>query len=121
MALSKQYFTVLQLLRTARQQIDMNLAEWQAFCGKDRDYDNVELFMEATYGHKDIMKETFKSWEMQRDKVTQLLKVQTEHLKGRIDRKMEEVESLREGVRPTICFLLALASLRLNLDVFQLY
>lgn len=42
--------------------------------------------------------ETFKAWEMQLDKVTQLLKTQTEHLKGRVDRKMEEVESLRDGV-----------------------
>lgn len=110
MSLSKQYFTVLQLLRTAGQQIDVNFSEWQAVCGAAigvQEQDNVSRFLQALTPSELTSNEQLKCWETQRDKVTQLLEAQTKHLKGRIDRKTEEVKSLRDGVRRSIfasCF-----------------
>lgn len=102
MALSKQYFTVLQLLRTARQQIDVNFAEWQVFCEKaagNEDHYEIFIFLRNLECSGGARKELVECWQAQLDTVTELLKAQTEHLKGRIDRKTEEVESLRDGVR----------------------
>lgn len=101
MALSKQYFTVLQLLRTARQQVDINFAEWKLFC-EDTAEDHFQIL--PLYGlarSRSAHREWSKCWQAQVDEVTELLKAQTEHLKGRIDRKTEEVQSLRDGVRLT--------------------
>lgn len=112
MALSKQYFTVLQLLRTARQQIDVNFAEWKVFCdnaaGKEYHLE-IFLFLGNLAPHGVAREKWFECWQAQIDKVTELLKAQIEQLEGRIDRKTEEVESLRDGVRLTtvsfcICF-----------------
>lgn len=99
MTLSKQYFTVLQLLRTARQQIDLNLAAWDEFCGTSQEgqllFEKEWFVLNKTGGNE----ESLKSWETQQNKVTQHLRIQTESLRGRIDRKTEEVKSLRDGVR----------------------
>lgn len=99
MTLSKQYFTVLQLLRTARQQIDLNLAAWEEFCGTSQEGQAVFIRKYFILTEKGVNEETLKSWETQQNKVTQHLRIQTESLRGRIDRKTEEVKSLRDGVR----------------------
>lgn len=104
MALSKQYFTILQLLRTARQQVDVNFAEWKVFCedaAESEDHVEMSVFLHDLVPSGVAPKEWFKCWQSQIDKVTELLKAHSEHLKGRIDRKTEEVESLRDGVRLT--------------------
>lgn len=110
MDLSKQYFTTLQLLRIARQQIENNLVGWEELRElpaneraqdrlhrpssiHDRVLSTLDKFVLSEGGVQ-----VFKVWEEQRDRVTQLFKTRAKHLTERIDQKTKEVESLRDGV-----------------------
>lgn len=114
MELSRQYFTVLQLLRISEKWIDDNLAEWKNFCegslgDKDIDhflrvgfsmYRRIELISNPA-AFADELTELLKRWALQRDKVTQMMTAQSQQLRDRIDKKTEEVISLRDGVSPS--------------------
>lgn len=103
MSLSRQYFTVLQVLRIARQWIDDNLAEWKrTTTGILHSNNQGQIAWEV----KPVA--AGQSLENQLDKVTALLTSQTEQLRQRIDGKAREVESLRDGVRICLCFLVFL-------------
>lgn len=97
MNLSKVYFTVLQLLRIARQWIDENSAEWEKFCNAGlRPYpQNLRLSLREIGCNDGVLN----SWDDRRDELTDLVKSYTKQLRDRIDRKSEEVKSLRDGVR----------------------
>lgn len=97
MNLSKVYFTVLQLLRIARQWIDENSAEWEKFCnaGSVSLSNDLRLFLRRTGCNDEVLE----SWIDRRDELTHLLESYTQQLRDRIDRKSEEVKSLRDGVR----------------------
>lgn len=97
MDLSRQYFTALQLLRIATQWIEENHAEWETFCNtlSWRDSDLNQLLKLHGYENDRSLLE---SWTKQRNKVTELLKERTKQLTDRINRKIAEVESLRDGV-----------------------
>lgn len=92
MDLSRQYFTVLQMLRIASEWVNVSLADWY----KMRE-DIVKFFKflracgETTYDQGEPLEE-------QLDKVTQLLTGQVKQLQNRINTKTEEVKSLRDGV-----------------------
>lgn len=86
MNLSKQYFTVLQILRTASKEIDETMAEWEVLqkysissplCLEGRDAEKAQK-------HVDI--------------VTRLLAKQVKQLQERIGRKIEDIKGLRDGV-----------------------
>lgn len=96
MNLSKVYFTVLQLLRIARQWIDENSAEWEKFCNAGlRPYpQNLRLSLREIGCNDGVLN----SWDDRRDELTDLVKSYTKQLRDRIDRKSEEVKSLRDGL-----------------------
>lgn len=104
MDLSKQYFTVLELLRIARQRIEDDFAEWERLCSpEDRGYslagsEPINTFIFSIVD-EDLRDETMKSWETQRDRLTESFRAIMDRLKGRIDRQTEDVKSLRDGVR----------------------
>lgn len=93
MRLSRQYFTVLQILRIARQWIDANASEWKQFEQGILQYISILGVLPGV---------TPGSWDhdlpLHLEKVTQLLSSQTRQLQERIDQKTEDVKSLRDGV-----------------------
>lgn len=98
MALSTQYFTALQLLRVARQQIEESQADWTEFCenveGKSGQIPVIDLLTRDDYNH-----EAIDCWNGYRNALTRLYQKLTQELHDRIDRKTKEVESLRDGVQ----------------------
>lgn len=116
MHLSKQYFTVLQLLRISRQRIDDDFAGWEDLCRSG----HTEKFMRIIVDD-DLLDETWKTWETQRDQITDSLRTQTAGLKERIDRRTEEVESLRDGVRTHMYLLLCCRSRGFQVISLQAY
>lgn len=102
MDLSKQYFTVLQLLRTAMQWVEKDLADWESALPSYNDdvRSLLKQFMGSDYGQPwqlDV-------WDRDREEVCSLMKSQTEELKARMQKKSEEVASLRDGVCHILLF-----------------
>lgn len=92
MTLSKQYFTVLQILRIATQWIDDNLKDWDKLRNTNL---NVPIGSSASWiRRKENDEQCAGHWDM----VTESLHLRTAQLKQRIDRKAEEVRALRDGV-----------------------
>lgn len=110
MDLSKQYFTTLQLLRIARQRIENTISAWKELRElPDTNPQWDQLHKSTSAEHRVLStldkfvlsegdKQTFKEWEEQRERVTQLFETRAKQLTERIDQKTKEVESLRDGV-----------------------
>lgn len=92
MHLSKQYFSILQVLRIADQWIDETVAEWENT--KHILVQEVKRTKQIFQGHHNPLQ----PFDDQVDKVTQLLRFEAKLLKERISRKTEDVKSLRDGV-----------------------
>lgn len=108
MNLSRQYFTVLQILRIASQWIETTVAEWDKVkISITRDArESRELCAMRAWDQEDniyINHEGEQSLEDQLGIVTDLLTSQTKQLRERIDRKTEDVKSLRDGVSLYVC------------------
>jgi hypothetical protein len=99
MDLSKQYFTVLQLLRDARRRIEDNHADWKRLCGII-DFSDTESTRDLLEDIFDNNEDTLSNWKSQLDTMSIFFDEQTKLLQERIDRKTEEVKSLRDGVCP---------------------
>ncbi|KAG6363283.1 hypothetical protein INS49_008380 [Diaporthe citri] len=96
MHMSTRYFSTLQLLRIARQRIVANLAEWERFCdtaNSDKGWIARDIKM-----REDVGDQVLERWETERKKMTRLLETMTVQLRDRIDRKIEEVKSLQDGL-----------------------
>lgn len=98
MDLSRQYFTVLQMLRVAREWIDVSVGDWNKMrnnivmaCGRLEDEDV------SRNDRGEPLQEKL-------DKITQLLTGQVKQLQDRIHTKTEEVKSLRDGVWIVLSF-----------------
>lgn len=92
MSLSKQYFTVLRLLQVFTEWIDDEVALW------DRTRTLIISARHSFFWSSYESKARKQSLEDQLNIITQLLTAQAKQLKDRVDRKTEEVKSLRDGV-----------------------
>ncbi|PSR84123.1 hypothetical protein BD289DRAFT_369053 [Coniella lustricola] len=112
MRLSRQYFSVLQLLRIADLWIDENVAEWERF--KRTMIDRIK---ETKREYQDNYK-PLQSFDEQVDKVNQLLHMQAKQLKERIARKTEDVKSLRDGLFNATSLREAMKGMALNRAIY---
>lgn len=92
MSLSRQYFIVLRMLQVFTEWIDDNMNLWEET--RSLLIDDRHSFFWSGYESKARKQ----SLEDQLNIITQLLTSQTKQLKERVDRKTEEVKSLRDGV-----------------------
>lgn len=97
MDLSRQYFTVLQLLRTAMQWVEKDVADWESALPSYND--DVRSLLERAREAND-----WYIWDMACREVCDVMKRQTEELKARMQKKSEEVASLRDGVCHILLF-----------------
>lgn len=97
MSLSKQYFIVLRLLQVFTEWIDDETATWH------RTRSSIIHERHSFFWSGYESKARKQSLEDQLDIITQLLTSQTNQLKERVERKTEEVKSLRDGVGSNLC------------------
>lgn len=89
---SRLYFTVLETLRVSRGWIEDTVDDWASLRDQwAREVRPSEIFDEADW----------RAVEAGWDSVTVALQAKAKLLEDRIDRKSEEVKSLRDGVRTT--------------------
>lgn len=92
MDLSSQYFTVLQLLRTAVQWVEKDLNDWETA------WPSYEEGVRSLLERFQFGWEEMGVWDNVRVNLSRLIQTQTEELKTRMERNSEEVASLRNGV-----------------------
>jgi hypothetical protein len=89
--LSKTYFRALQTLRLGSNMVDDALQDWTSLRHEwEAVVDSSGMFNE------DDLEAAAKNW----DTATELVEARIHRVQGRIARKIEDIKSLRDGVRP---------------------